>query len=304
LICLRFRLVRLPTKLMEKAMWLGMVCTLLAFVPMHSSAMLVSRMSLGTTAAKQQPVSKVRTLLKDMKDQLEKEATEDEEVYDKVACWCSTNDKEKTQAILNAEARVTDLTSKVEELTAQSARLNQEIKGLEQEVAKNQASLDTATALRQKQLAEFNSEEKEMLQCVNALKSAIVILSKHHPGGALIDEGSMLQLAEMIRDQMHKHKKLLMMITPKQRRLLRNFVETPEKFLFLDVGQTYPPQSGEIFGVLKQMKETFENDLTVAQKEELSNSQSYEALKTAKEAEIAAGQAQPRDQNSGTRLCR
>jgi len=101
----------------------------------------------------------------------------------------------------------------------------------------------------------------------------------------------MLQIAEMIRDQMHKHKKLLMLITPKQRRLLRNFVQTPEKYLFLDVGQTYAPQSGEIFGVLKQMKETFENDLSVAQKEELSNSQSYEALKTAKEAEIAAGQA-------------
>ncbi len=31
---------------------------------------------------------------KDMLKQLEKEAEEDEEIYDKMACWCETNDKE------------------------------------------------------------------------------------------------------------------------------------------------------------------------------------------------------------------
>jgi hypothetical protein len=58
-----------------------------------------------------------------MLKQLEKEAEEDEEIYDKMACWCETNDKEKTKAIADAEARISDLTTKIEELTAQSARL-------------------------------------------------------------------------------------------------------------------------------------------------------------------------------------
>ena len=48
---------------------------------------------------------------------------------------CETNDKEKTAAIAEAEARITDLTSTIEELTATSARLNTEIKNLEKEVA-------------------------------------------------------------------------------------------------------------------------------------------------------------------------
>ena len=51
---------------------------------------------------------------------------------------CETNDKEKTAAIAEAEARITDLTSTIEELTATSARLNTEIKNLEAEIAKNQ----------------------------------------------------------------------------------------------------------------------------------------------------------------------
>ena len=47
-----------------------------------------------------------------------------------------------------------------------------------------------------------------------------------------------------------------------------------------------------IFGILRQMKETFEANLSDAQKEELANQKAYEDLKAAKEAEIAAGQAQ------------
>merc|ERR1711988_489297 len=56
--------------------------------------------------------------------------------------------------------------------------------------------------------------------------------------------------------------------------------------------QSYAPQSGEIFGILKQMKETFENNLSASQKEEMANQKAYEDLKAAKEAEIAAGQEQ------------
>merc|ERR1711935_626563 len=47
-----------------------------------------------------------------------------------------------------------------------------------------------------------------------------------------------------------------------------------------------------IFGILKQMKETFETNLSSSQKEEMANQKAYEDLKAAKEEEIAAGQAQ------------
>merc|ERR1711971_753755 len=85
-----------------------------------------------------------------------------------------------TKAIADAEARISDLTTKIEELTAQSARLGTEIKNLEKEVAENQNALDKATAIRQKQLAEFNEEEKDNLEAISALKAAITVLSKHN----------------------------------------------------------------------------------------------------------------------------
>merc|ERR1719326_2338438 len=87
-----------------------------------------------------------------MQKQLEKEAEEDEEIYEKLACWCETNDKAKTKAVADAEAHIDDLTSAIEELAATSARLNTEIKNLGKEVAENQEALDTATAMRAKEL--------------------------------------------------------------------------------------------------------------------------------------------------------
>jgi len=242
--------------------------------------------------AKNRPVTKVINLLKDMQAQLEKEAEEDEETYEKVACWCETNDKEKTAAIAEAEARITDLTSTIEELTATSARLNTEIKNLEAEIAKNQEALDKATAMRQKELAEFNEEEKDMLQSIGALKSAIVVLSKHHSSLAQVPSETLLNMAAVIDHQFKKHTALLhAIVTPSQRKAIAAFVQSPGDYFDAEptFKQSYAPQSGQIFGILKQMKETFETNLSSAQKEEMQAQAAYEDLKAAKEAEIKAG---------------
>jgi len=254
-----------------------------------------ARVETVNEAAKNRPVTKVINLLKDMQAQLEKEAEEDEEVYEKVACWCETNDKEKTKAIADAEARITDLTSTIEELTATSSRLNTEIKNVEAEIAKNQEALDKATALRQKELAEFNAEEKDMLQSIGALKSAIVVLSKHHSSFAQVGSEDLLNIAVTLKFQLYKHGDMLRgIITPSQKKAVAAFVQAPGDYFDAEptFKQSYAPQSGEIFGILKQMKETFETNLSASQKEEMANQAAYEDLKAAKLAEIAAGNEQ------------
>jgi len=247
-------------------------------------------------STKNYPVTKVINLLKDMKAQLEKEAEEDEEIYENLACWCETNDKEKTKAIADAEAHIEDLTAQIEELSATSARLNTEIKNLEAEVKENQEALDTATALRAKQLAEFNAEEKDVLQSITALKNAIIVLSKHHPGALLqMSSRQTLDIATIIGHEMQKHAAMLQgVLTPSQKRAVAAFVQSPEDYFDAEptFKQSYAPASGQIFGILKQMKETFENNLSASQKEELANQKAYEDLKAAKEEEIAAGQEQ------------
>merc|ERR1719326_267342 len=258
-----------------------------------------SSLSFDIEAAKERPVTKVVTLLKDMLKELEKEAEEDEDIYDKIACWCETNDKEKTKAIKDAEEKIDILTSKIEEMTARSARLNTEIKNLEKEVAANREALDKATAIREKQLAEFNAEEKDLLESIAALKAAITVLSKHHGGSLLqvqesqLQESKLVSVAATLGHELQKHGELLRgVLTHKQQREVAAFVQAPSDYFDASptFKQSYAPQSGQIFGILKQMKETFENNLSESQKAEMAAQKAYEELKAALEAQIAAAQ--------------
>merc|ERR1719506_3697502 len=121
-----------------------------------------------------------------MQSQLEKEGEEDEEVYDKMVCWCETNDKENTQA------------------------------------------LDKATALRTKQLAEFNAEEKESLQGIASLKSAVNVLGKHNSflqSSAGSDE--LTKIALMLNSQLRKNS---VELTKSQRKAVVSFVQSPDDY--------------------------------------------------------------------------
>jgi len=231
---------------------------------------------------KQRPVTRVINLLKDMQKQLEKEAKDDQEVYDKVTCWCETNGKEKSKAVDVAEQRTAQLSSTIEELTAHSSELKTDIQKVKEDIAANQQALGKATAIREEESSQFTAEEKDMLQSITALKNAIVVLNKHHS----LSQESMLDVQEVVDHLRAKHSDMLMgVISPSERQTLTGFLQQPGY-------QSYSSQSGEIFGILKQMQETFEANLTQSQKDELVAHESYSELKSAKQAEIQAGQDQ------------
>merc|ERR1712012_1468869 len=102
-------------------------------------------------------------------------------------------------------------------------------------------------------------------------------------------------VAATLQHEMQKHASLLQgVISPSQRRAAASFIQAPQDYFDAKptFKQSYAPQSGEIFGILRQMKETFEANLSDSQKEEMANQKAYEDLKAAKEEEIAAGQSQ------------
>merc|ERR1712137_1302344 len=83
-------------------------------------------------------------------------------------------------------------------------------------------------------------------------------------------------------------------MTHTQRKVVTAFIQSPQDYFDASptFKQSYAPQSGEIFGILKQMKESFETNLSDSQKEEMANQKAYEDLKAAKTEEIKAGQEQ------------
>ena len=148
---------------------------------------------------------------------------------------------------------VEDLTSEIEEKTAASAKLSTEAKNLESDIASKQRSLDEATALRKKQLASFTQEEKELLEAISALKSAVTVLKKHHT-----DFVQMPHVAKAVQHVMQAHGRMLQgVLTEAQKQAVLSLTQTGSH-------EAYNPQSGEVFGILEQMLETFQANLKQA----------------------------------------
>merc|ERR1719353_1368635 len=87
-----------------------------------------------------------------------------------------------------------------------------------------------------------------------------------------------------VRAALHKHATVL---APPQRRMLASFLAQPAQ-----------SKTAEIFAILKQMKETFETNLSAEQKEETAAQSEFNQLKGAKTREIKAAKAQTLDKTS------
>merc|ERR1719503_300704 len=199
-----------------------------------------------------------------------------------MTCWCETNDREKTKAIADAEAKIEDLGVKIVE-----------IKNLEKEVAKNQAALDKATEIRMKELSEFNDEEKDLLGSISALKSALEVLGKHNGASMLqLPRQHLAVLAKSVDSAMNKHQDMLTgVFTKTEKKAMTAFIQNAAQQQPSSDG-SYAPASGQIFGILQQMKETFETNLSDSQKMEMNKQGAYDQVKKAKSDEIQAGQNQ------------
>merc|ERR1719420_419290 len=107
----------------------------MTFFLLSTAAALLSKASLDVDLS-MNPVTKVVGLLEDMRDSLAKDAKTDEELYEKLSCWCETNGGNKKQAIATAEKRIAVTTENIAQLSGKSAELKATIEKLNKEIAK------------------------------------------------------------------------------------------------------------------------------------------------------------------------
>lgn len=250
----------------------------LLFVATHASL----NADFDSAEWKTRPITKVIGLLQDMQGQLQKEADQDEEMYEKLGCWCETNDKEKTKAIADANVRITDLTAAIEGFTAKTSQLETEIEKLNADVAKNTDSLSKSTAIRERESAEFQQEQQDMMGSATSLKGAVESLSAAHGDASALSQQSMMQVREVLKKHMQEHSRMFGgEVQMKHHKAVAAFLQ-----------QSYTPASGAIFGILKQMKEEFETNIAAGQKDEKQALTEYNEMKAAKNKQLSSAQKQ------------
>jgi len=252
---------------------------------MRAFKFLVLATCAAALAVDEKPITKVVNLLKDMQAELEKEQAADEDLYEQIACWCETNDKGKTGAIDTANERNSDASALIEEMTAKGKQLDEQIEQLKSDVAEKTESLEKSTKIREKEAAEFHTDEMNMMQSIGNLKAAVITLSKTQ-GGALTQE-SLLQVRQMLRHQHSQYRRMLVEgFSAEQHQRLISLLQREDT----TAAASYEPASGAIFGIIKQMKETFETNLVKSQEDEAKAKEDFKEMKGSKSEEISAAE--------------
>jgi len=246
---------------------------------------LVGAASAAAVLDGERPVMKVVRLLKDMETELIKDLEDDKKVHEMLDCWCKTNREEKTAAIELGEAKQAQLEAFLGEAAAKMAEIKAKRDAAQDEVDKDWAALNEAKALRMKDNKAFHDEEMYLQETIDAAQQAVIVLSKHHP-----------ELAQ-VKAVAHKLRAVNVLsfkkLSKAQVEALRAFLDEPHStgssFLGIPGMKSYAPQSGQIFGILKQMIADFKDDLSGAEAREADALKEFEELKAAKEKEIKTG---------------
>jgi len=231
-----------------------------------TALLLVCASSEGMTA---NPIRKVVNMLQAMQKQVEAEGEKEQKMFEKFMCYCKTSGGDLTAGIAAAETKMPNVGSNIEEGKAKQVQLKADIKQHQTERAAAKQAIADANAVRKKTGAEFAQTKSDLDTNIAALGKAIAALE----GGMA---GSFLQSPAA-----RSLEKLL---------AVRNMPESDrqEVAAFLS-GQTgYAPQSGEITGILKQMKEEMEKDLAAAVSDENGSIGSFKELVAAKTKEVNA----------------
>jgi chromosome segregation ATPase len=125
---------------------------------------------------------KVKGLIETMIERLTKEAAEEADA--KAFCDTEVSKSRAKQSKLSASLDMH--TVRIEKAEAGKAKLEEQIKGLQAEVAAIDASQSEATALRTQEKAEFDSASSDYKQSAEAVANAISVLQSYYSSGSFV----------------------------------------------------------------------------------------------------------------------
>jgi septal ring factor EnvC (AmiA/AmiB activator) len=236
------------------------------------------------------PVGKVVTLLEELKAGIEADGVEEQEVFDKYACWCEETTDKKSKAIVDAQQEMKRTGTMILELKGLVAVRDGEISTLKKELGQNEAGQKSATTIRSKQNVEFQAEKAEMESTIGSLEKGIMVLTGAGTKGASLIErkGVLAQTAQHVKkalDNLPAPDSL----SPKQLKAVSAFLADPAEYYDqkAEKAAAYNPASTTIMGILKDMYDQFSANLEKQTMDEADSQQSFEEIIAVKEKEAA-----------------
>jgi len=215
------------------------------------------------------PIRRVVTMLQMMTKKVETEGQKEEELFEKFMCYCKSGKADLEQAVSDAETKIPKLEASIKELDATIGQLAADIEKAKADRAEAKKAVAEATSLREKEAAAFAKASSDMKTNLAAMEKAISAISSGM-GGAFLQTNNANALRKLSVD---------MDMSSVDRDVLSSF---------LSESAGYAPASGQIVGILKQMKDTMSTDLADTTAAEEAAVKDFDGLVAAKEKQINA----------------
>lgn len=199
--------------------------------------------------------------LQKVREILESEDDQDKKVSERMACWCKTGLAEKRRYAEDLSQQSDSLLHEVQAKTAENARLATELEQHRAELQDSEESLSKAAAIREKAARKFSEEHTLTSQSINQLDGALEALRSSHG-----HELSVVQQMRRLLDGSRQAKQGSML----QLRRRLDSASSPQV----------------VYGVLKQMRQTFEANLKDMQEDDSLMKSRHDELSQAKAQEI------------------
>lgn len=229
---------------------------------------------------KENPMRKIIGMLQDMQKELEREGEVEKEIFDKAICACEGGTASLEKVIGDSTSQMEELTAKVASGNAEKAQLTQDVAEHKTNAAGAKSDLDEATMLREKEHKQFSATEKDTKTNLDGLSKAIPAIEKGMGGSALMQ----MKGQEMKMEKLRRFVEVTKLLGNDERSNVLAFLDQGSDDQ--DSSNTQTQASGEILGILKNMKDSMEKDLADLQATEKSDHESFNELKAAKTNEI------------------
>jgi len=229
--------------------------------------------SVLATQTEDRTITKVVKLLQQMLDTSKQEDKADTKTFAQFQCYCDDNELEKTDALADASKAIAIAQSDIERLQGSSGILSTECAKLEEDMAANVAARNKAQTIRDAGAAAFAAVETDLTESTRLVKDAIdafAAVGADQTLAAARDHDRFMaakatpSLLAVKSEAVQNVLRTVLSLAPQQSKVLKAFIQSP----VAGFTGNYAAHSGEVVGILKNMKDTFERELKTAKAEE------------------------------------
>jgi len=234
----------------------------MAFMRFAVSLMMVLSIGAVSIMDKENPIRKIVNTLENMQKELEKEADQEQALFDKAMCVCETGEKELQGVIDFSDSEITRLTAKIEKETAEKAQLDKDLEAHAQDKIDTEESLGEATAIREKEAAKFAENEKVTMFSEDQLARAIPMFDKKL-GAAAFMQGNFHQGMNLKKVIEVAHYS-----TPEKRKAMVSFLDQGMRGQVRGKAGEPSAAAAQIIGMMEAMQDEMKSDLADMRKTE------------------------------------